>query len=220
MLGVSEPRVLNFYALLCLIQLTLFVSRNLNLIHLSLFRFPVFLLCNLIEPTPDLAIYLRMPRTLATASSFSSGWANPYLNFLPPFFLHLTPTLINSSSLLSFLNVYARPICSSLTDGRTNSFSPSILPFSRNLFILGDHNCHYLFWDSKSTFDPCEEEVFDWVISYDLLPPPMILTYLLFSIVLLAVSPLLISLLLLPLSPYLAPCRCFRTWVLIVHQLY
>ena len=71
---------------------------------------------------------------------------------------------------MSFLNVYAPPICSSPTDGRTDSFSPSILSFSRNLFILGDFNCHHPLWDSRVTTDPCREEVFDWVISSDLLP--------------------------------------------------
>ena len=45
-------------------------------------------------------------------------------------------SLSNSSS-LSFLNMYAPPICSSLTDGTTDSFSPYILPSSRNIFILG-----------------------------------------------------------------------------------
>ena len=55
-------------------------------------------------------------------------------------------------------------------DGRTDSFSPSILPSSRNLFILGDFNCHHPLWDSRDTSDPCGEEVFNWVISSDLLP--------------------------------------------------
>ena len=55
-------------------------------------------------------------------------------------------------------------------DGRTDSFSPSLLPSSRNLFILGDFNCHYPFWDSRGTSDPRREEVLDWVISSDLLP--------------------------------------------------
>ena len=50
---------------------------------------------------------------------------------------------LNNFSLVSFLNVYAPPIPSSPTDGRTHSFSPSILPSSRNLFILGDFNCHH-----------------------------------------------------------------------------
>ena len=72
---------------------------------------------------------------------------------------------------MSFLNVYAPPIRSSPTDGRTDSFFPSILPSSRNLFILGDFNCHHPLWDSRGTSDPCREEVFDWVISSDLLLP-------------------------------------------------
>ena len=71
---------------------------------------------------------------------------------------------------MSFLNVYAPPIRSSPTDGRTDSFSPSILPSSRNLFILGDFNCHHPLWDSRVTSDPRGEEVLDWVISSDLLP--------------------------------------------------
>ena len=66
--------------------------------------------------------------------------------------------------------MYAPPIRSSPTDGRTDSFSPSILSSSRNLFILGDFNCHHPLWDSRGTSDPRGEEVFDWVISSDLLP--------------------------------------------------
>ena len=49
-------------------------------------------------------------------------------------------------------------------------FSPSILPSSTNLFILVDLNCHHPLWDSRGTSDPRGEEVFDWVISSDLLP--------------------------------------------------
>ena len=62
--------------------------------------------------------------------------------------------------------MYAPPIRSSPTDGRTDSFFSS----SRNLFILGDFNCHHPLWDSRGTSDPRGEEVFDWVISSDLLP--------------------------------------------------
>ena len=48
-------------------------------------------------------------------------------------------------------------------------FSPSILSSSRNLFILRDFNCHHSLCDSRGTSDPRGEEVFDWVISSDLL---------------------------------------------------
>ena len=64
--------------------------------------------------------------------------------------------------------MYAPPFRSSLTDGRTDSYSPSILPFSRNLFILGDFNCHHPLWNSRGTSNPCGEKVFNWVISSDL----------------------------------------------------
>ena len=66
--------------------------------------------------------------------------------------------------------MYAPLIPSSPTDGRTDSFSSSILPSSRNLFILGDFNCHHPLRDSRGTSDPGGEVVFDWVISSDLLP--------------------------------------------------
>ena len=62
------------------------------------------------------------------------------------------------------------PVRSSPMDGRTDSFFPSILPFYRNLFILGDFDCHHPLWDSRGTSDPRMKEVFDWVISSDLLP--------------------------------------------------
>ena len=76
---------------------------------------------------------------------------------------------LNNSS-LSFLNVYASSVRFSPTDGRTGSFSPSTLSSSRNLFILGDFHCHHPLWDSRGTSDPREEEVFDWLVSSDLLP--------------------------------------------------
>ena len=111
------------------------------------------------------------------------------------------------------------PIHSSPTDGRTDSFSPSILSSSRNLFILGDFNFHHTLWDSRGTSDPCGEKVFDWVISSDLLPS-MTLTHPLFYIAPLAVAPLLTSPLLPPLSPFLAPGTCFRTWDLTTYQFF
>ena len=118
-----------------------------------------------------------MQCTLAAALSLSSGMAYPFLNFPPPLFLCSIPTLImqGSTSLLTtppccHSLMCTPPIRSSPTDGRTDSFSPSILPSSRNLFILGDFDCHHPFWDSRGTSDPHGEEVFDWVISSDPLP--------------------------------------------------
>ena len=73
--GISEPGTVNFYTFFRLIPLTLFVSRNLTLIHVLLSGFLDYLFWDLIAPTPGLAFSLLMPRTLAVASSFSSGRA-------------------------------------------------------------------------------------------------------------------------------------------------
>ena len=140
MLGISEPGALNCYIFFRTILLTLSVSRKLISTHLPLS----------IAPTPGLAFSLVMPRTLAAASSFSLRRAYPFLNFLLPLslldpysdYVEVNISLNNSSSLF-FLNVYAPPIRSSPTDGRTDSFSRSILSSSTNLFILGDFSCHH-----------------------------------------------------------------------------
>ena len=50
--------------------------------------------------------------------------------------------------------------------------------------------------------------------------PSMTLTHPPFFITPLAVAPLLTSPLLLPLLPFLAPGRCFRTWILTIYQFF
>ena len=51
---------------------------------------------------------------------------------------------------------------------QTPSLPPSFPP--PEISILGDFNCHHLIWDLKDTSDHCGDEVFNWVISSDLLP--------------------------------------------------
>ena len=220
--GVSDPVALNWYTLFRLIPLTLFVSRNLTLICLPFSGFLHSQLCNLIVPTPGLEFFLLMPHTLAAVSSFLSGRAYPSLNFLPSFFFCLTQysdyvrvniSLYDSSS-LSFLNVYAPPICSSPRDSRTDSFSLSILPIFRNLSILGDCNYHHPLWYSKGASDPSGKEVFSWAISSDLLNNSDIPTFLKSS----SGSRSSLGISFAPSS--LASGRCFRTWVLITYQFY
>ena len=94
MLEVFEPRALNYFTFFRPILLTLSVSRNPILSRFPLSGFLDSLLCVLIAPTPGLAFSLLMPRTLAAVSSFSSVRAYLFLNFPPPLFLHLIPTLI------------------------------------------------------------------------------------------------------------------------------
>ena len=94
MLEVSEPGALNYFIFYHPIQLILSASRNPILTLLYFSGSLDFLLCALIAPTPSLALSLLIPRTPAAASSFSSGRAYLFLNFLLPVFLHLISTLI------------------------------------------------------------------------------------------------------------------------------
>ena len=94
MLAVFEPGALNYFTFFRPIPMALSVSRNPILIHLPLSKSLDSLLCVLITLTTGLAFSLVMPRTLAAASSFSSGRAYLSLNFLPPLSLRLIPTLI------------------------------------------------------------------------------------------------------------------------------
>ena len=109
-------------------------------------------------------IFVRQGLSFSVLSTFSLSLLDPYSDYVG------VSISLNNSSSVSFLTLYAPPICSFPTDGRTDFFSPSILSSSRNLFILGDFKCHHPLWDSRGTFDPHREEVLDWVISSDLLP--------------------------------------------------
>ena len=104
-------------------------------------------------------IFIRQVLSFSELSTSSLSSLNPYSDYVG------VNISLNNSSSLSFLNVYAPPIrCSSQADGRTDSFSPS-----RNLFILGDFNCHHPVLDTRGISKPRGQEVFDWVISSDLL---------------------------------------------------
>ena len=81
--------------LICIQKSNLNSSSSFRIPGFSALRFDrTHSLCVLIVPTPGLAFSLLIPRTLAAASSFSSGRAYPSLNFLPPLFLWLIPTVI------------------------------------------------------------------------------------------------------------------------------
>ena len=125
------------------------------------------------------------------------------------FFAYMRSTTSNccaqlfQNSSLSFLSVYAPAIRSSPRNSRTNFFSPSILCSSRNLFILGNVNCHHPLWDSKGS---SVAEGRNYLIGSSLLTffLSITLTYLLFPVASLSVATPLISSLLLSLSPSLA----------------
>ena len=84
-------------------------------------------------------IFVRQILSFSKLSTSSLSLLDPYSDYIE---INIS---LNDSSSLSFLNVYASPIRFSPKDSRANFFSPSIFPSSRNLFILGDLNCHHPF---------------------------------------------------------------------------
>ena len=85
----------------------------------------------------SVVIFVRQGLSFSELSTSTLSSLDPYSDYVG------VNISLNYSSSVSFLKVYAPPIRSSLTDGRSDSFSPSILPSSGNLFILGDFNCHH-----------------------------------------------------------------------------
>ena len=149
-----------------------------------------------------------------------SELSTSFLSLLDPYSDYVGVNIsLNSSSSVSFLNVYAPPIRSSPTDGRTDSFSPSILPSSRNVFILGTSIAITTSGTQEVLLTPAGRK---YSTGSSLLTSSlsMTLTHPLFSIAPLAVAPPLTSPLLPPLLPFLAPGRCFRTWVLTIYQFF
>ena len=164
-------------------------ARNTELLHFSSTR-PVDLIC-IQESNLNFSSSLRIPGFSALRSDCTHSWSGilspdathasggvvifvrhglsfselstSSLSSLDPYSDYVGVNIsLNISSSLSFLDVYAPPIRSSPMDGKTDSFSPSILPSPRNLFILGYFNCHHSLWDSRGTSDPRGEElVFD-----------------------------------------------------------
>ena len=71
---------------------------------------------------------------------------------------------------IHLFKVYVPPIRSFSSDSRPKSFSPFLLPSSPTTYIFGDFNSHHSSWDSHSPKDQLGKDLFDWLLSSDLLP--------------------------------------------------
>ena len=92
-------------------------------------------------------IFVRQGLSFSELSTSSHSSLYPYSDYAGSTSLLTTPPRSR------FLMCMPPLIRCSPTDGRTDSFSPSILSSSRNLFILGDFNCHHPLCDSRGTSD-------------------------------------------------------------------
>ena len=77
---------------------------------------------------------------------------------------------IKGAAPIHLFNVYVPPIRSSSSDSRPKSFSPFLLPSSPTTYIFGDFNSHHSSWDSHLPEDHSGKDLFDWLLSSDLLP--------------------------------------------------
>ena len=77
---------------------------------------------------------------------------------------------IKGAAPIHLFNVYVPPIRSSSSDSRPKSFSPFLLPSSPTTYIFGDFNSHHSSRDSHSPEDHSGKDLFDWLLSSDLLP--------------------------------------------------
>ena len=157
-------------------------------------------------------IFIRQGLFFSELSTSSLSSLDPYSDYVG------VNISLNNSSSVSFLNVYA-PLFAPLQ--RMAEPIPSLPPFFSPELSS--------FWGTSIAITPSGTQ--------EVLPTPagrkyltgsflltsstsMTLTHPLFSIAPLAVAPLLTSPLLLLLLPFLAPGRCFRTWVLTIYQFF
>ena len=77
---------------------------------------------------------------------------------------------IKGAAPIHLFNVYVPPIRSSSSVSRPKSFSPFLLPSSPTTYIFGDFNSHHSSWDSHLPEDQSGKDLFDWLLSSDLLP--------------------------------------------------
>ena len=110
--------------------------------------------------------------------------------------------------------MYAPLICSSPTDGRTDSFSPFILPPPKISSFWGTSIAITPFGTQELLPTPAGRK-YSTGLSLLTSSPLMTPTHPPFSI-----APLLTSPLPPLLFPFFAPGRCFRTWVLTIHQFF
>ena len=158
-------------------------------------------------------IFVRQGLSFSELSTSTLSSLDPYSDYVG---INIS---LNNSTSLSFLNVYAPHICSSPTDGRTDSFSPSILLSSRNLFILGTSIVITSSGTPELLPTPLGKK-YSTGSSPLASSPSMTLTHPPFSIAPLAVAPLLTFPLLPLLLPFFAPGRCFRTLVQTTYQFF
>ena len=93
-----------------------------------------------------------------------------HLSSLDPSSNYLTITVkIKEASPINLFNLYVPAIHSSC-DSHPKLSSPFLLPSSPTTYIFSNFSCHHSSWDSHSPKNQLGKDLFDWLLSSNLLP--------------------------------------------------
>ena len=192
MLEVFKPGALNYFTFFRPILSTLSASRNPILTHLPLSRFldsdrthsrSGILSPNATHASGGIVIFVRQGLSFSKVSTSSLSLLDPYYDYVG---INIS---LNSSSSLSFLNVYAPPIASLQWMAEPTLFLPLIFPPPEISSFKGDFNCHFplglkevLLTSVGGKYSTGSSQITSF--------PSMTLTHPYFSIAFLAVAPL------------------------------
>ena len=153
-------------------------------------------------------IFVRQGLSFSKLSTSSLSSLDPYSDYVG------VNISLNNSSSLSFLNVYAPPICSFPTNERTDFFLPPFFPLPEISSFCETLTAITPYGTQEVLLTPAGRK---YLTGSSLLTSSLsiTLTHPHFYIAPLAATPLLRFPLLPSLLPFLAHGRCFRTWVLI-----
>ena len=224
MLEVFEPGAQNYFTFFHPI-LSTSAFRNLN--SSSSFRIPGFsvlrsdrthsrsgiLSSDASHASGGVVIFVRQGLSFSELSTTSLSSLDPYSDYVG------VNISLNKSSSVSFLNVYAPLFAPPQRMAEPIPSLPQFFPPPETSSFWGTSIAITRFGTQEVLPTPVGRK-YSTGSSPLTSSPSMTLTHPPFSIAPLAVAPLLTSPLLLLLLPYLAPGRCFRTWVLTTYQFF
>ena len=219
MLEVSEPGALNYFTFFHPILSTLSAFRNPILTHLPLSGFSVLrsdrthsrsgiLSSDATHASGGVVIFVRQGLSFSELSTSSLSSLDPYSDYVG------VNISLNKSSSVSFLNMYA-PLFA--PPQRMAEPIPSLPPFfpPPEISSFWETSVAITLFGTQELLPTPAGRKYSTGSSPQTSSPSMTLTHLPFSIAPLLTFPLPPLLLL-----FLAPGRCFRTWVLTIYQLF
>ena len=167
---------------------------------------------NATHASGGVVIFVRQGLSFSELSTTSLSSLDPYSDYVG------VNISLKKSSSVSFLNVYAPLFAPPQRMAEPTPFLPQFFP--PEIFSFWGTSIAITRFGTQEVLPTPAGRKYSTGSSPLTSSPSMTLTHQPFSIALLAVAPLLTSPLLLLLLLFLAPGRCFRTWVLTIYQFF